>query len=353
MAVHGGGGAEAEGGTGGNSFCSAAVGSYGGGCMDVLVTGGAGFIGSHVVDRLLADGVGRVTVLDEFNDYYDPAIKRGNVAQFRGPVTVVEGDLRDRGLVDQVFDEGRFDVVIHLAGRAGVRPSILEPELYLDVNIKGTFHILEAARRAGVSKVVFASSSSVYGVNPKVPFAEDDALLATISPYAATKLAGEQLCSNYSHLHGVQTVCLRFFTVYGPRQRPDLAISKFCRAILEGRPIDKYGDGTTCRDYTYIDDIVDGVMGAVRYDGKPFDIFNLGGSQTVSLNDLIAACEEACGRPALIHQMPMQPGDVPRTSADVSKARQLLGFAPRTPVREGVRKFVEWWRQSGAGAAAS
>jgi UDP-glucuronate 4-epimerase len=184
----------------------------------------------------------------------------------------------------------------------------------------------------------------VYGVNPKVPFAEDDALLATISPYAATKLAGEQLCSNYAHLYGLRTVCLRFFTVYGPRQRPDLAISKFCRAILEGRPIDKYGDGTTCRDYTYVDDIVQGIMGAVAYQGPVFDIFNLGGSQTVSLNELIAACEAACGQPALINSMPMQPGDVPRTSADVTKARRLLGFAPRTQVEEGVRQFVKWWQ---------
>ena len=312
--------------------------------MHFLVTGGAGFIGSHVVDRLLADQAGRVTVLDEFNDYYDPAIKRGNVAQFRGPVTVVEGDLRDRELIHQLFDDGKFDVVIHLAGRAGVRPSILEPELYLDVNIKGTFHLLEAARRTGVGQFLFASSSSVYGVNPKVPFAEDDALLATISPYAATKLAGEQLCSNYAHLYGLRTVCLRFFTVYGPRQRPDLAISKFCRAILEGRPIDKYGDGTTCRDYTYVDDIVQGIMGAVAYQGPVFDIFNLGGSQTVSLNELIAACEAACGQPAVINSMPMQPGDVPRTSADVTKARRLLGFAPRTQVEEGVRQFVKWWQ---------
>ncbi|MFN0130253.1 MAG: SDR family NAD(P)-dependent oxidoreductase [Verrucomicrobiales bacterium] len=319
--------------------------------MHFLVTGGAGFIGSHVVDRLLADEAGSVTVLDEFNDYYDPAIKRHNVAQFRGPVAVVEADLRDRARIDRLFDEGKFDVVIHLAGRAGVRPSILDPELYLDVNIKGTFNVLEAARRTGVERLLFASSSSVYGVNPKVPFAEDDALLATISPYAATKLAGEQLCSNYAYLYGLRSVCLRFFTVYGPRQRPDLAISKFCRAILEGRPVDKYGDGTTCRDYTYIEDIVDGVIGAVNYEGPVFDIFNLGGSQTVSLNDLIAACEEACGRPAIIRQMPMQPGDVPRTSADVSKARRLLGFEPHTSVHAGVRRFVEWWQALDTGTA--
>lgn len=312
--------------------------------MNYLVTGGAGFIGSHVVDRLLTQPDARVTVLDEFNAYYDPAIKRANVAGFAREVRVAEGDIRDRAFVDQVFEEQAFDAVIHLAARAGVRPSIQDPELYLDVNVKGTFHILEAARRTGVKRVVFASSSSVYGVNPKIPFSEDDALLATISPYAATKLAGEQLCSNYSHVHGLRTVCLRFFTVYGPRQRPDLAISKFCRALLEDRPIDKYGDGTTCRDYTYIDDIVDGVMGALTYEGPLFDIFNLGGSQTVTLNELIAACEAACGKKAIINQLPLQPGDVPRTVADVSKATRLLGFKPRTALPEGVRKFVEWWK---------
>ncbi len=315
--------------------------------MNYLVTGGAGFIGSHVVDRLLAQPDARVTVLDEFNDYYDPAIKRGNVAQFSREVTLAEGDLRDRAFVDRVFDREHFDAVIHLAARAGVRPSIQEPELYLDVNVKGTFHLLEAARRTGAGRVVFASSSSVYGVNPKIPFAEDDALLATISPYAATKLAGEQLCSNYSYLYGLRTVNLRFFTVYGPRQRPDLAISKFCRALLEDRPIDKYGDGTTCRDYTYIEDIVDGVIGATEYEGPLFDIFNLGGSQTVSLNELITACEAACGKTAVINQLPMQPGDVPRTVADVSKATRLLGFAPKTQVREGVEKFVAWWQETG------
>ncbi len=312
--------------------------------MNYLVTGGAGFIGSHVVDRLLTDASANVTILDEFNDYYDPAIKRANVAQFARDVRVVEGDLRDRDLIHRTFREGKFDAVIHLAGRAGVRPSIQEPELYLDVNIKGTFHILDAAKRTGTERVLFASSSSVYGVNPKIPFAEDDALLATISPYAATKLAGEQLCSNVSHLDGLRTVCLRFFTVYGPRQRPDLAISKFCRAILEGRPIDKYGDGSTCRDYTYVDDIVTGIFGALAYQGPTFDIFNLGGSQTVTLNELIEACEAACGKKAIINQMPMQPGDVPRTVADVSKAQRLLGFDPQVRVKDGVRKFVEWWQ---------
>ena len=311
--------------------------------MNYLVTGGAGFIGSHVVDRLLANRTGRVTVLDEFNDFYDPAIKRANVAHFPGPVTVVEGDIRDAALVRRVFETGEFDAVIHLAARAGVRPSIEQPRLYLEVNIGGTFNVLEAARLTGVPRVLFASSSSVYGVNPKVPFREDDALLATISPYAATKLAGEQLGSNFAHLHGLQVLALRFFTVYGPRQRPDLAISKFCRAILEDRPVDKYGDGTTCRDYTYIDDIVDGVVAALDYCGPKFDIFNLGGSQTVSLNDLIEACESACEKKARINPLPMQAGDVPRTSADLTKAERLLGFRPKVRVREGVRRFVEWW----------
>lgn len=318
--------------------------------MNFLVTGGAGFIGSHVVDRLLANGAGSVTVLDDFNDYYHPAIKRGNVEQFRRPVRVVEGDIRDAALVRRVMEEGQFSTVIHLAARAGVRPSISDPELYLDTNIKGTFHLLDAATRSGVERFIFASSSSVYGVNPKVPFSEEDALLATISPYAATKLAGEQLCSNATHLHGMRTVCLRFFTVYGPRQRPDLAISKFCRAILEDRPVDKYGDGTTCRDYTYIDDIVDGVMGALAYGGPKFDIFNLGGSQTVTLNELISACEQACGRPARINPMPMQPGDVPRTSADVTKAERLLGFHPKVRIEEGVARFVQWYRSLPPGA---
>jgi UDP-glucuronate 4-epimerase len=317
--------------------------------MNVLVTGGAGFIGSHVVDRLLAENAGAVTILDDFNSFYPPALKHANVAGFNGRARIVEGDIRDKALVRGVFEEGKFQAVIHLAARAGVRPSIEQPELYLDVNIKGTFNILEAAKQTGVERVLFASSSSVYGVNPRIPFSEEDALLATISPYAATKLAGEQLCSNYAHLYGLRVVALRFFTVYGPRQRPDLAISKFCRAILEDRAVDKYGDGTTSRDYTYVDDIVDGVMGGLRYDGPTFDIFNLGGSQTVSLNDLIVACEEACGKKAIINALPMQPGDVPRTVADVSKAERLLGFRPKIRVREGVKKFVEWYRFSADG----
>ncbi|MEZ5326613.1 MAG: SDR family NAD(P)-dependent oxidoreductase [Verrucomicrobiales bacterium] len=309
--------------------------------MRFLVTGGAGFIGSNLVDRLLAED-GDVTILDDFNDFYDPAIKRANVEAFSKPVRVVEGDLRDLVSVQDAM-EG-VDVVIHLAARAGVRPSIEQPRLYFATNVDGTFNVMEAARDAGIKKVIFASSSSVYGVNKKVPFAESDPILRTISPYAATKIAGEQICSNFSHLHDMNVVCLRFFTVYGPRQRPDLAISKFVRLIDEGKPIDRYGSGNTGRDYTYVDDIVQGIIGAVRYDGQPFDIFNLGGSQTVSLNEMIAAVEDAMGVKATINELPEQPGDVPMTSADVSKAREHLGYEPQTPLREGVRKYVEWYR---------
>lgn len=313
--------------------------------MNILVTGGAGFIGSHTVERLLASGGHQVTILDSFNDYYNPAIKRANVAALAGRAEVIEGELTDTALVGKSFEEGRFDAVIHLAARAGVRPSIAQPELYIDTNIKGTFNLLEAARRTGCGHFVFASSSSVYGVNKKVPFSEEDPILQTISPYAMTKMAGEQMCSNYSHLYGIRTISLRFFTVYGPRQRPDLAISKFTRLIEDGLPIDKYGDGTTARDYTFISDIVDGIIGALNHRSGPIcDIFNLGGSQTVTLNDLIATIESAVGRKAQINQLPDQPGDVPLTSADVSKASRLLNFKPTTTIAQGVPKYVEWFR---------
>jgi UDP-glucuronate 4-epimerase len=313
--------------------------------MNILVTGGAGFIGSHTVERLLASGGHQVTILDSFNDYYNPAIKRANVAAMAGGAAVVEGELTDAALINRTFEQGRFDTVIHLAARAGVRPSIAQPELYIDTNIKGTFNLLEAARRTGCGHFVFASSSSVYGVNKKVPFSEEDPILQTISPYAMTKMAGEQMCSNYSHLYGIRTISLRFFTVYGPRQRPDLAISKFTRLIEDGLPIDKYGDGTTARDYTFISDIVDGIIGALNHrDGPICDIFNLGGSQTVTLNDLIATIESAVGRKAQINPLPDQPGDVPLTSADVSKASRLLNFKPTTTIAQGVPRYVEWFR---------
>ncbi len=310
--------------------------------MKVLVTGGAGFIGSHTVECLLAQGAA-VTVLDEFNDYYDPAIKRANVAAFQGHAKVIEGDLRDRPTVDRVFAEGKFDTVIHLAARAGVRPSIDDPALYLATNINGTFHLLEAAKATGVPRFVFASSSSVYGINKKVPFAETDRIEQTISPYAMTKMAGEQMCSNYTNLYNIRTVCLRFFTVYGPRQRPDLAISKFTALIDQGKPVPRYGDGSTARDYTFIHDIVDGILTSAKYEGDKFDIFNLGGSQTTTLAGLITAVENALGKKAIIENLPLQPGDVPLTYADVSKANRLLGYNPNTPIQEGIPKFVEWY----------
>ncbi len=309
--------------------------------MHFLITGGAGFIGSHLVERLLNEGH-RITVFDDFNDYYDPAIKRANIAAVLDRITLIEGDIRDAVLVERAFGTGSFDCVVHLAARAGVRPSIKEPRLYFTTNIDGTFNLLDACKYHKVPRFVFASSSSVYGINDKVPFAESDPINRTISPYAATKLAGEQICSNYSYLYGIRCICLRFFTVYGPRQRPDLAISKFAHLIAEDEPIDQYGDGSTARDYTYIDDVVAGIVGACKYDGAMFEIFNLGGSETTKLSELITLIEAAVGRKARINLLPDQAGDVPRTYADVDKARRMLGYEPQTPLVEGIRKYVEW-----------
>ena len=310
--------------------------------MNILVTGGAGFIGSHICRRLLSDGHA-VTLIDDFNDYYDPAIKRANVATLGGVAKVVEGDIRDRDRIQSLFADGKFEGVIHIAARAGVRPSVKDPQLYIDTNITGTHHLLEAARQQGVGRFLFASSSSVYGLAKTVPFSEDLALPQTLSPYAATKLAGEHLCGNYAHLFGLRVVCLRFFTVYGPGQRPDLAIHKFTDAIHHGRPIPQYGDGSTRRDYTYIDDIVQGVMGALRYEGPLFDIFNLGENQTITLTELIQEIENALGRKAMIERLPEQQGDMPLTCADITKARALLGYNPQTKIAEGIPKFVTWY----------
>ncbi|MFZ9920028.1 MAG: GDP-mannose 4,6-dehydratase [Terrimicrobiaceae bacterium] len=310
--------------------------------MRILVTGGAGFIGSHVAGRFLRDGHA-VEIIDDFNDYYDPKIKRANIAALGGALRLHEGDIRDRDFVHSVISEGRFDAVVHLAARAGVRPSVKDPQLYIDTNITGTHHLLEAAHRNGVGRFLFASSSSVYGLAKKVPFTEDLPLPQTLSPYAATKLAGEQLCGNYAHLYAMRVVCLRFFTVYGPGQRPDLAIHKFTDAIHCGRSIPQYGDGSTRRDYTYIDDIVLGVVGALRYEGPAFDIFNLGENQTTTLSELIVEIEKALGKKAVIERLPEQQGDMPLTAADISKARQLLGYNPQTKIREGIPKFVEWY----------
>jgi UDP-glucuronate 4-epimerase len=307
----------------------------------ILVTGGAGFIASHLCEALLADGA-EIVVIDDFNNFYDPEIKRGNIASFRHRITLIKGDIRDVTLVDSLFAEHSFDKVFHFAARAGVRPSIAEPRLYISTNIDGTLNLLEGCRRSGVKHFVFASSSSVYGVNKKVPFAEDDLIQRTISPYAATKLAGEQLCSNYSNLYGIRCLCLRFFTVYGPRQRPDLAISKFTRRIMADQAIDQYGDGSSARDYTYVEDIINGVMAAGKYTATDFEIINLGGSAANKLSLLISDIEEILGKNALIHHLPDQPGDVPLTFADVSKAGRLLGYTPRTPLKQGLHHYIEW-----------
>ena len=316
--------------------------------MRILVTGGAGFIGSHLVEKLLAAGHG-VAILDDFNDFYDPQIKHANITGFAKDTEIYHVDLRDVASVRNVFQRQKFDAIAHLAARAGVRPSIQHPQLYHDTNVTGTLHLLEAARIAGVERFIFASSSSVYGASKTVPFSEDQRLIQTLSPYAATKIAGEFLCSTYSHLYQMRVVALRYFTVYGPRQRPDLAIHQFTRRIYAGQPIDQFGNGTTRRDYTYIDDVIQGTIATLKYDGPLFDIFNLGESETIQLKDLIGAIENALGRKAKINRLPEQPGDMPLTCADISKARKLLGYNPTTRFSDGLPRFVEWFLRSGRG----
>ena len=317
---------------------------------NLLITGGAGFIGSHLVDRLLVTDVERVTVIDDFNDFYDPSIKRDNIREhLKDPrYSLNEVDIRNRAALEQVFKTNNFDCVVHLAARAGVRPSLSEPQLYTETNINGTLNLLELARSSNIKQFVFGSSSSVYGINAKVPFSEDDPIRQPISPYAATKGAGELLCHTYSHLYGLRCVCLRFFTVYGPRQRPDLAIHKFAKLISEREPIPVFGDGTTRRDYTYVDDIIDGVMAAIDYKQSNYEVINLGESRTVELNELISLLEKQLDTHAIIDRQPPQPGDVPQTFADISKARTLLGYQPKTQIEEGLHRFVEWFRMSGS-----
>ncbi len=320
-----------------------------------LVTGGAGFIGSHLCQRLLREGY-EVVCLDNFDPFYDPAIKQRNLEEISATAKgkgfqLVEGDIRDKGLLEDLFRRSSFDLVIHLAARAGVRPSIQQPLLYEAVNVTGTLNLLEVCREFGVNDLVFGSSSSVYGRNDKVPFSEDDRLEAMISPYAVTKRVGELFCYTYHHLYGLNISCLRFFTVYGPRQRPEMAIHKFTRLIHQGEKIPLYGDGTSRRDYTYIDDIIEGIIGAVR-NLRGYDIFNLGESQTVPLRELISLLEEALGKRANVEELPEQPGDVPITYADISKARRLLGYDPRVDIEEGVERFARWFRDRGEGAAS-
>src|SRR3989449_3842485 len=310
--------------------------------MRVLVTGGAGFIGSHLVEKLLACGH-EVVILDDFNDFYDPQIKHANIAGFAKDVTVCHVDLRDSESVRSFFHREKVDAIAHLAARAGVRPSIQCPRLYYDTNVTGTLHLLESARVTGVQRFIFASSSSVYGASKTIPFSEEEHLTQTLSPYGATKVASEFLCSTYSYLYNMRVVALRYFTVYGPRQRPDLAIHQFTRRIYAGQPIDQFGDGTTRRDYTYIDDVIQGTMAALNYDESPFDIFNLGESETIQLKDLISAIEKALGKKAKVNRLSEQPGDMPLTCADISKARKLLGYNPITRLSDGLPRFIDWF----------
>jgi UDP-glucuronate 4-epimerase len=315
-----------------------------------LVTGGAGFIGSHVVEALLARGES-VVCLDNFDTFYDPAIKRGNIrgALAHPKFTLIEGDIREQGTVEKLCETHGITRIFHAAARAGVRPSIVDPFLYEDVNVRGTIAMLEAARRRPLTTFVFASSSSVYGGLPTVPFSETAALSRPISPYAATKLAGELMCYTYHHLYGIPITCLRFFTVYGPRQRPEMAIHQFVRQIEDGVPVKMFGDGRARRDFTYIGDIVQGVLGALDRP-FPFEVFNLGESATIELRALIHLIERCLGKRAMIEALPDQPGDVPVTYADITKARTLLGYHPTTPVAVGVQRFVEWFRDMRKGA---
>lgn len=312
--------------------------------MKILVTGSAGFIGSHLTERLLANSC-QVIGVDNFDNFYDPEVKRQNIAlSLQNPnFQLIEADIRDADSMDKAV-ACDIDIIVHLAARAGVRPSIEQPVLYNDVNINGTMVLLEAAKKYKVKKFIIASSSSVYGNNKKVPFAESDNVDFPISPYAATKKACELICYTYHNLYDLPMTCLRFFTVYGPRQRPDLAIHKFAKLIEQGKPIPVYGDGTMMRDFTYIDDIIDGVVAAIEK-CSGYNIYNLGESRPVTVNDLIAELEKALGKKAIINRQPLQPGDVDRTFADVGKAVSQLGYNPSTQIADGLAKFVEWLRQ--------
>jgi len=314
--------------------------------MHILVTGGAGFIGGHLCRRLLNEGH-RVTAVDNFDPFYPRAIKEEGIADFPAQVfTLIETNICNTDAILQALHAQDVDAIMHLAARAGVRPSIEAPMAYQETNVGGTQSMLEVAQQLGIDTFIYGSSSSVYGNNDKVPFAEDDPVRRPISPYAATKRSGELLAHTFHHLHDLTVHCLRFFTVYGPRQRPDLAIHKFARQLLTDQPITMYGDGTSSRDYTYVDDIVDGVVRSLRrakgLSDPEYEIINLGGSDTTRLKDLISGIADAMDITPEIEQLPPQPGDVKRTYADISKARQLLGYEPDTPIEEGLQKFADW-----------
>lgn len=312
--------------------------------MRILVTGGAGFIGSHLIRRLL-DGNNEVVVIDNFNDYYSPEIKRSNIKEYMDDkrFKLIEDDIRSD--LKSVFEQESIDQVIHLAARAGVRPSLVDPVLYHDVNVQGTLNLLECCKEFGIKKFIFGSSSSVYGVNKKTPFSENDSLDNPISPYAVTKIAGEQLSKIYNECFGINIICLRFFTVYGPSQRPEMAIHKFTRMINEGKPIPFYGDGESGRDYTYIDDIIDGIVSCIDKDFK-YEIVNLGDSRVVKLKEMVNIIETVLGKKAKLDQMSMQKGDVPITYADISKAKKLLGYEPKVKIEDGIKHFVTWFKKT-------
>jgi UDP-glucuronate 4-epimerase len=318
--------------------------------VNFLVTGGAGFIGSHVCERLLRSGHA-VWAFDNLDLFYDPLLKRRNIREIQAlakPFEFVHNDITDRDAVEEVFGRIKFDQIIHLAARAGVRPSLADPALYQRVNVEGTVNVLEAARRAGVKKITIASSSSVYGVNSKVPFSESDPIFSPISPYAASKLACEALGHVYHHVYGMDVVMLRLFTAYGERQRPDLAISKFARLITLEKPIPVYGDpDKSGRDYTFVSDIVDGIMACTTAEFG-YEIFNLGESRTATLSRMIALLEKTLGKKAIMDRQPMQPGDVPLTFADISKARARLGYNPRINLERGISLFAEWFKKNAA-----
>jgi UDP-glucuronate 4-epimerase len=314
--------------------------------LKILVTGGAGFIGSHLCERVLSDG-NQVICLDNFDSFYDPNIKiknvEGIIEKFPDRFELVTGDIRNPEHLKEIFDKNKIDLVIHLAARAGVRPSITDPLLYQDVNIRGTIVLLEACKAYGIKNFIFASSSSVYGENQRVPFTEKDLDIQPISPYGATKRAGELICYSYHHLYGMNIACLRIFTAYGPRQRPEMAIHKFTRLVDQGKKIPVFGDGSSRRDYTYIDDLIEGIMGVIHHH-KGFEIYNLGESQTTSLIELIRLIEEAFGKKANIEMLEPQPGDVSTTYADITKAKQMLKYQPKVKMEEGIRRFVEWYK---------
>ncbi len=309
----------------------------------ILITGGAGFIGSSLADKLLNLGY-NVIAIDNFSDYYNPAIKRDNIKQAlqNSNYKLYEINIENIADIERVFAENNIDTVVHLAARAGVRPSIEAPLAYAMTNIIGTLNILEMMKKYNVKRMSMASSSSVYGNCQAEKFSEDLNIREPISPYAATKSADEQFCYTYHHLYGLEIYMLRFFTVFGPRQRPDLAINKFTHLIMQNKPIDMYGDGSTMRDYTYIDDIIDGIIATMNYSKTGYEIFNLGGGSPVTLKEMISTIEKVLGKKAQINQMPMQPGDVDKTVSDISKSEKLLGYHPKTTFTEGVKKFIEW-----------